>query len=461
MVVAMGCSASTEVVQLDLDAAAVRAASSGDASAAQAGGEQTAVQVFETVEDSVVFLRSPEGNGSGSGIVLDGGWVLTNAHVVERHGFMRIARSDGQDLGLAPVYAVDWVFDLALIGPVDNDSLVPIQRGQSSELAVGSRAYLVGFPDEVSDAPTPTMTEGIVSRRRFVAIGDYPFLQVDATIAPGQSGGALVNGKAELVGISGIEFGEGEFGLAFAADAMWARVDSMAAADPDPELADMPVEPTLSGQVGPLQNFSFLVEVDETGFVDLDLSSAADIWVDFQDLSGVVVSQIRASDDPFRGLASGSELYFDDLAAGGEQVVATVEPGMYQVLVGSFGEEADAVEVTSVNPLRAIADIEEGATLPVGQVVEGNLNWVRDTDTWQLPVEQGQRVSIVADGLVDTVLAVRLDGELIAMSDDEGLGLYGYGSALEFVADASATYDVEVGTYDQVPWGYLIQVTVS
>ena len=87
-----------------------------------------------------------------------------------------------------------------------------------------------------------------------MAIGDYPFVQVDATIAPGQSGGALINGRGELVGISGLEFGEGEFGLAFASDPMWPRVEDMIAVG-GLALPSGPPSFELTGQVGPPAQF--------------------------------------------------------------------------------------------------------------------------------------------------------------------------------------------------------------
>ena len=109
-----------------------------------------------------------------------------------------------------------------------------------------------------------------------------------------------------------------------------------------------------------------------------------------------------------------------------------------------------------MNPLRLFADVEEGQTLPPNQIVEGDFDWPRDTDQWELPLTVGQRATITADGISDTVLVVRLDDVVIATSDDEGLGLFGTGSQLTFTASDTATYMVEVGTFDQTRWGYLI-----
>ena len=259
-----------------------------------------------------------------------------------------------------------------------------------------------------------------MSRRRFVSLGDYPFLQVDATIAPGQSGGALVNGRGELVGMSGLEFGAGEFGLAFASDPMWPRIEDMIALG-GPGLPSGPPSFELDAQVGPLRNYGFILEVEQDGGVDIQVTSDADVWLDLQTLGGITVSLVEESVDPFRVSGVSGELYLDELAEGGENAIATVEPGTYQVIIGSFSETIDNVEIASANPLREFVDVEESQTLPVGLLVEGEFDWVRDTDRWELPLVAGQQVSITADGLSDTILVVRLDDELVTSSDDEGL----------------------------------------
>jgi len=422
--------------------------------------ELSSQDIFRVIEDSVVFIEAPDGESSGSGIVIDGGWILTNAHVVERFSEMRIGRSDGIDLGLHGVHAVDWTFDLALVGPLVDDSLVAIQRGESSDLDIGTRVLLAGFPDEDSRAPTPTLTEGIVSRQRRVALGDFPFLQVDATIAPGQSGGALVNGSGELVGISGLEFGRGEFGLVFAADAMWPRIDDLIASSRS-ELPSGIGATELTDEVGPLRNFSFAIEVDESGVLDLEVEATADVWLDVQTLGGFTVNQSEASQDPFRGLGSQAELYVDDVANGDESISAVLDPGNYQAVVGSFDEEVTTITVRTNQTIRRFLDAEEGRTLPTGQVVEGSFDWSRDTDRWELPLTAGQQVSITSDGISDTVLVVRFEGQTIGTSDDEGTGLFGTGSQIDFVADQTGTYVIEVGTFDNDRWGYLIQADVN
>jgi hypothetical protein len=431
--------------------------SSGDGSAVAFA---SAADVYESIVDSIVFVETPQ--GTGTGIVIEDGWILTNAHVVERYPEVRIGRSDGIDLGEYPVFSVDWVFDLALVGPVDDAELIPFDRSSSSDLSIGDPVMLIGFPDETNMDPTPTLTSGIVSRRRSPAVGDFPFVQVDATIAPGQSGGALVDMNGDLMGISGLEFGEGEFGLAFEADAMWPRIDDLKLAPSDLVPASEPVFEIVA-DVGPRSTAGFIVEVDAVGRAQILAIGDDDLYMDLRTLGGTTASAFDEAVDPFVVPleADGRNWFIDELLEGGEELDGEIEPGVYQVIIGTFGTTSKPVTVTSANPMRVFADLEEGAELPVGLIVEGEFDWSGDSDLWELPLEAGDSVTITSDGIADTLLSVRLDGLPVAGSDDELLGLFGVGARVEFVAPSTGVYEVEVGTFDDDRWGYLIEVAVE
>lgn len=418
----------------------------------------SSADIYEAIIHSIVFIETGD-LSTGSGIVIEGGWILTNAHVVGRFPMVRIGRSDGVDLGEYPVFAADWIFDLALIGPVDDNTLVPMERVVSADLAIGDGVLLLGFPDESSVDPTPTLTEGIVSRRRRPVLGDFPFLQVDATIAPGQSGGALVNRAGELMGISGLEFGAGEFGLAFEADAMWPRVDKMLAEGPRTTTQAETVS-ELVGVVGLHRTLGFLVETDPSGHIEVSATSDDDVFLDLQSLGGLTASTISETFDYFDSRGEDVYHYVDLLIEGGEELIVDVEPGTYEVVVGSFADSG-RVEISSPNELTRFVDAEEGGTLLEGQVIEGKFDWTRDSDRWQLPLTSGDSVTIVTDGITDTLLTVRFDDVGIVSSDDEGLGIFGTGSRVEFVADVDGVYEVEVGTFDVTRWGYLIEVSID
>jgi len=218
----------------------------------------------------------------------------------------------------------------------------------------------------------------------------------------------------------------------------------------------------MTDEVGPLRQFGFLIDTtSEDGMIDLLVQSDADIWVEVQTLGGITVDQAVESTDPFRTGGTDDQLYFDQLAEGGEDAIATAEPGLYQVVVGSFSDDIVDIQISSANEIYRFADVEELSDLPTGRIVEGQFDWSRDTDRWQLDLEAGQSLSLRADGIADTVLVVRLDDDVVASSDDEGLGIFGTGSELEYVAEETGTYVVEIGSYDRTRWGYLIEATLG
>jgi serine protease Do len=153
-------------------------------------------------------------HGQGSGVVVDeGGFILTNRHVVYDTDSIQIKLSDGRSLP-GTIVGFDMLTDLALL-KVDADDLIPIQWGDSDRLKVGSFVWAVGSPFGLERS----ITFGILSaKHRSARSGTYhqDFLQTDAAVNPGNSGGPLVNANGKLVGINTAIMGETYQGISFA-----------------------------------------------------------------------------------------------------------------------------------------------------------------------------------------------------------------------------------------------------
>ncbi len=152
-----------------------------------------------------MFREMPRGpqEGSGSGVILSSdGYIVTNNHVVEDADDIEVVLHDKRAYK-AEVVAKDPNTDLALIKINVND-LTPIKIGNSDHLRVGEWVLAVGNPFNL----TSTVTAGIVSAkgRSLSMLGGgasvESFIQTDAAVNPGNSGGALINSKGELVGIN-------------------------------------------------------------------------------------------------------------------------------------------------------------------------------------------------------------------------------------------------------------------
>ncbi|MEU9108391.1 trypsin-like peptidase domain-containing protein [Streptomyces xanthophaeus] len=219
-------------------------------------GNGTVTGVAEQVSPSVVRIDTgtASGQGTGSGIVLSAdGEIVTNNHVVNGASQIQVTTSDGKKY-TAKIVGTDPDKDLALIKLENASGLKPAKLGDSGGLKVGDQVVAIGSPDRL----TGTVTSGIVSAlEREVNVpkseqqapqrqqdgGGWPFsyggrqfngdtgsdttsykaIQTDASLNPGNSGGALVNMNGEIVGMPSAIYspsssgsGAGSVGLGFA-----------------------------------------------------------------------------------------------------------------------------------------------------------------------------------------------------------------------------------------------------
>ena len=149
-----------------------------------------------------------ETSSLGSGVIIDAaqGYILTNHHVIKDAYQITVTLNDGREL-MAEIIGRDPDTDIAVI-QVSADRLTAVALGDSSRLRVGDFVVAIGNPFGLGQ----TVTSGIVSAlgRSGLGIESYEdFIQTDASINLGNSGGALVNLRGELVGINTAIFGAG------------------------------------------------------------------------------------------------------------------------------------------------------------------------------------------------------------------------------------------------------------
>ncbi len=148
-------------------------------------------------------VQTPERVGFGSGVIISkDGYIVTNNHVIEKADIISVKLNDGREFK-GRVIGTDPSTDLALV-KIEGDDLPTIPVGNSDELKIGEWVLAVGNPFNM----TSTVTAGIVSAKaRSLGVynkGVESFIQTDAAINQGNSGGALVNARGELVGINSV-----------------------------------------------------------------------------------------------------------------------------------------------------------------------------------------------------------------------------------------------------------------
>ncbi len=146
-------------------------------------------------------IETPKQQGAGSGVIIsEDGYIVTNNHVVNGAEDIKVTLNDNREF-TAKIIGCDETTDLALI-KIEASGLPAIVIGDSDELKVGEWVLAIGNPFNL----TSTVTAGIVSAKaRHVGgsqNGIESFIQTDAAINQGNSGGALVNARGELVGIN-------------------------------------------------------------------------------------------------------------------------------------------------------------------------------------------------------------------------------------------------------------------
>ena len=150
-------------------------------------------------------VQTPKREGAGSGVIIStDGYIVTNNHVVEGADELTVTLNDNKEYS-ARIIGTDKTTDLALI-KITASNLPALPIGDSDKLKVGEWVLAVGNPFNLNS----TVTAGIVSAkaRSLGANGIESFIQTDAAINAGNSGGALVNTRGELVGINAMLYSQ-------------------------------------------------------------------------------------------------------------------------------------------------------------------------------------------------------------------------------------------------------------
>jgi S1-C subfamily serine protease len=174
---------------------------------------------FSRARKSVVTVIAKhsfeKGFATGSGFFVDAqGRVVTNYHVVKQSDYQQVLLPGSKQPVDARIISQDKEADLALLQtyvtpPVPVAPMIPV----STELKMGDTVYALGSP--AGPELAVSLSRGIVSTDRPRTFGEYSFIQHDAAVNPGNSGGPLLNGRGEVVGMNTAKV-KGTEGISFA-----------------------------------------------------------------------------------------------------------------------------------------------------------------------------------------------------------------------------------------------------
>jgi Do/DeqQ family serine protease len=162
------------------------------------------------------FERRQQHTSLGSGVIIDGtkGLILTNSHVIQKTGTIKVILQNELEFE-AQIVGADSDSDLAVL-KIDSENQLPaIKMGSSDDLMIGETVIAIGNPFGFSH----TVTTGVISAiNRSIRAEDrvyHDFIQIDASINPGNSGGPLLNINGDLIGINTAIYAKAQ-GIGFA-----------------------------------------------------------------------------------------------------------------------------------------------------------------------------------------------------------------------------------------------------
>ena len=276
------------------------------------------------------------------------------------------------------------------------------------------------------------------------------FIQSDASIAGGQSGGALISEQGDLIGISGQSFTEAQFSLSASISDLRPYVTSIIAGRPTSGLGNRGVWP--EGRIRhrivlesgwELQGFQVIEPPG--GQVEITLSGDTAAWARVYDSFSRVVTEIG---EAYGALPSRS-FESDGLP--------------HYVVVGRYSSGPGDFSLQSNHRLIPIPDPDDGKRVEIGQTINGAMDFHGDRDFFTVRLREGEIIEVTARSIlgdvhlyVDFEQAARHE---IAFDDDSGGGSYGVDAKIVYRAPHSGTFNIVVGDDTPAPTGYALTLS--
>jgi serine protease Do len=333
-------------------------------------------------------FAQPEQRASGSGVIISNdGYIVTNNHVVDGATDVTVTLSSGTKSYKAKVVGADASTDLALI-KIDAGNLPVMPVGNSDDVHLGQAVLAIGYPLNLD----VTVTQGIISAKsRSLGINGRggsnapveAFIQTDAAVNPGSSGGALVNATGELIGInSAIASPTGAYaGYAYAIPSN-----------------------LMKKIIGDIMKFGSV----QRGYLgityapaDLDDAKKSELGIK-DDVNGVFVTEV----DP-QGAAGQAGIKKGDVIIGIDGVAIPAAPQMVEQIARhkpgdklkvtlQRGSQQQVVEVTLKNKVGSFASLAPAAIQSLGL----SLSDLSKEEASKLGLEGGIKVVDIKDGLI-------------------------------------------------------------
>ena len=414
-------------------------------------GPLTSQQIFDRVSPSVVRIEMA--TGAGSGVLINGGYLVTNAHVVWPHNRVRVLFPDGSDFPEVPVVGLDLLADIAVLGPIDtrNHGLELID---GEGLPIGSELFLVSYAGG-REGTQPAIDRGTLAVVEEVETVGMTYLLTNIESIPGQSGGALVSDRGQVIGIHSYKHLGSNFGVAGSAADVMPRVRQIIAGKDPSELGNRGI-PIEGGQLRYEMELAHIWSqsafvIDELPGTEIDIEFEGDRygWLAVRDLLG------------------GQLLTLTNEESGNVSSSLSIKYGApHFLIVQSAAVESGKFAVSSSHRLIHLPDPDDGTEIQVGGSARGHIDFPGDFDFYFVELNAGETIEVASSSiLVDTDLSIYYLGasdQQTIFDENSGGGLFGYDPEIVFRAPHTGRFIVWVlHLADQPHGGYVITVKAA
>ena len=413
--------------------------------------------IFDMVSPSIVYIETAVREGSG--VLIEDGYVLTNAQVVWAFDTARIVFPDGSEFSEVPVKGLDLLADLAVLGPIDAPH-GGIALVDEESLDIGLDTFVIGYKEVKEDFPQPTISPRVLASVRDFESTGITYLQTDTYLTSGaetasdETGWVLVSTSGDVIGVVGFRPINTHFEVAASSADILPRVGQLIAGWDPTQLGGREIP--LTG--GKLRHQVILEHFLAQRTYVINESSGTQIDIEF---TGDYEGRLGVSDSLSRvmlGLATDSSEPADD-----SLVIRSDEP--YFVTVWRLEEGPGDLTLTSSHPLIDLYDPDDGRRLQVGGSLEGNTDFPGDIDYFLFDLIEGETVEVrVSSLMIDTVLNVyhmRRDGQIDFDVDGKTI-LFRSDSITVFRAPFTGNYFAVVArATKEAPGGYVLRAKLA
>ena len=409
-------------------------------------------------------VDEPDYSYTGSGVLIEGGYIVAAYLAVWPYSTVRVVFADGSEYSDVPVVNYDPLAGWALLGPVDT-SAPPLTLGNGESTALGSELFLIVYAEENESFPKPVIGRGSLQALWEPERAGITYFQTDISVADGVtnevlvnstdtvSGGALVNGRGELIGISTPvqSFERLTSTMAASAADIAPVVTRLINRAPHPELDDRPLVPT-DGEFEFVFNTRddwdiqweeptyyyhrrFLVLEPIGTVVDIDLTGdASDLDFSLQPFLGLEdrYQRYQRTVNEIQHKAGSVELRSE----GPHILTISYSPSYNREGTDDFEE----VRLRSNFPLRPLHDPDDGKTISVGDTIAGSADFPLDNDWFKIGLTEGEVVLISGESVASYSYGMSMGVDFPGSRETQKVLRRGEGGGIQSANDFSIVY---------------------